>query len=86
MNLFLFLTVLGLCCCIRAFSSCVEWGLLFVAAHQLLIAVAPLVARHGLQGARAEVVETHGLSCPAACGVSLEKGSNPCPLHWQADS
>ena len=41
MNLFLFLTVLDLCCCTRAFSSCIEWGLLFVAAHQLLIAVAP---------------------------------------------
>ena len=62
--------MLGLCFCTRAFSSCVEWGLLFVAAHQLLIA--PLVARHGLQGARASVVEAHGLSCPAACGVPGE--------------
>ena len=25
---FLFLVVLGLCCCTRAFSSCGEWGLL----------------------------------------------------------
>ena len=31
-----------------AFSSCGEWGLLFVATHQLLIAVASLVAEHGL--------------------------------------
>ena len=22
----------------------------------------------------------------AACGILLDQGSNPCPLHWQADS
>ena len=27
----------------------------------------------------------HGLSCSAACGIFLDQGSNPCPLHWQAD-
>ena len=42
------MAVLGLCCCTRAFSSCSEWGLLFVAVRRLLIAVAPLVAEHGL--------------------------------------
>ena len=42
------LAVLGLHCCVRAFSSCSEWGLLFVAVHGLLIAVASLVAEHGL--------------------------------------
>ena len=42
------MAVLGLCCCTRAFSSCSEWGLLFVAVRGLLIAVAPLVAEHGL--------------------------------------
>ena len=31
-----------------AFSSCSEWGLLFVAVHGLLIAVASLVAEHRL--------------------------------------
>ena len=46
--LFLFLPALGLHCCLRAFSSCGEWGLLFVAVHGLLIAVASLVAEHGL--------------------------------------
>ena len=24
--------------------------------------------------------------CPVACGIFLDQGSNPCPLHWQADS
>ena len=51
-NLFyLFLATLGLRCCVRAFSSCSkqgERGLLFVAVCRLLIAVASLVAKHGL--------------------------------------
>ena len=51
----LYLVVLGLCCCAQAFSSCGKWGLLFVAVHgllvvarRLLIAMASLVAEHGL--------------------------------------
>ena len=28
----------------------------------------------------------HGLSCSAACGILPDQDSNPCPLHWQADS
>ena len=32
------------------------------------------------------VVVAHGLGCSAACGILPDQGSNPCPLHWQADS
>ena len=32
------------------------------------------------------VVVAHGPSCSAACGIFPDQGSNPCPLHWQADS
>ena len=32
------------------------------------------------------VVVAHGTSCSAACGILPDQGSNPCPLHWQADS
>ena len=46
--IYLFLAVLSLPCCVRAFSSCGERGLLFVAVRGLLIAVASLVAEHGL--------------------------------------
>ena len=46
--LFIFWAALGLCCCVRAFSSCRERGLLFVAVHGLLIVVASLVVEHGL--------------------------------------
>ena len=46
-NLFicLFLATLGLRCCVWAFSSCGERGLLFVAVRGLLIAVASLAER-----------------------------------------
>ena len=42
------MVALGLHCCTRAFYSCGGLGLLFVAVHRLLIAVASLVAEHGL--------------------------------------
>ena len=45
--IYLFLAALGLRCA-RAFSSCGERGLLFVAARGLLIAVASVAAEHGL--------------------------------------
>ena len=44
----LFMAVLGLQYCARAFSSCGERGLLFIAVRGLLIAVASLVVEHGL--------------------------------------
>ena len=40
------MAALGLRCC--TFSSCGERGLLFVVVRRLLIAVASLVAEHGL--------------------------------------
>ena len=43
------------------------------------------VVAHGLWSV-GSVVVAHGLSCSAACGVFPDQGSNPCPLHWQADS
>ena len=32
------------------------------------------------------VIVAHGPSCSAACGIFPDQGSNPCPLHWQANS
>ena len=40
--------MLGLCCSARAFSSCGEWGLLFVVVLRLLTAVVSLLATRGL--------------------------------------
>ena len=47
---------------------------------------ASLVAEHGLKGTQVLVAVAHGISRSEACGISLDQGSNPCPLHWQADS
>ena len=67
--------MLGLRCCVRAFSSCGEQGLLFIAVRGLLIAVASLVAEHGV-GARASVVVAQGLS---SCGSwALEHRLSSC--------
>ena len=32
------------------------------------------------------VIAAHGPSCSAACGIFPDQGTNPHPLHWQADS
>ena len=32
------------------------------------------------------VVVMHGPSCSVSCGILRDQVSNPCPLHWQADS
>ena len=31
-------------------------------------------------------IAAHGPSCSAAYGILPDQDSNPCPLHWQADS
>ena len=41
--------------------------------------------RTGSRRAGSAIV-AHGSSCSAACGILPDQGSNPCPLHWQADS
>ena len=53
-SFFFFLAALGLHCCVRAFPSHSEWGLLCVVVCRLLIAVASLPRRTG----------------PRACGLS----------------
>ena len=47
--IYLFLAVLGLCFCARAFSSCSEQGPLVIAVRGPLTVVASLVAEHRLQ-------------------------------------
>ena len=65
--------------------------------RRLLTAVTSPV-KPGLEGGKASAVAApglvstgsvlvaQGLSCSEACGIFLDQGSNPCPLHWQADS
>ena len=43
------MAVLGLCFCVRAFSSCGKRGPLFIVVHRPLTIAASLVAEHSLQ-------------------------------------
>ena len=72
---YLFLVMLYLPCCVQTFSSCGKLGLLVVVCR-LLIAVAPLVAEHRLQGT-GSIVLVHGLICSKACGILLDQRLNP---------
>ena len=46
----------------------------------------PLLLRSTGSRRAGSATVAHGPSCSAACGVFPDQGSNPCPLHWQADS
>ena len=46
----------------------------------------PLLLRSTGSRRASSVIVTNGLSCSAARGIFPDQGSNPCPLHWQADS
>ena len=76
--------MVGLCCCVRAFSGCGEQGLCLVAVGRLLIAVGSFAARHGLEALRTAVVARR-ISCSAACGIFLDRGWNQCPSRGKVD-
>ena len=46
--IYLFLAVLDFHCYRQTFSTSGRWGLLFIVGHRLLMAVASLVAKHGV--------------------------------------
>ena len=46
----------------------------------------PLLLRSTSSRRAGSVIVAHGPSCSAACGIFPDQASNPCPLHWQADS
>ena len=46
----------------------------------------PLLFRSTGSRRAGSAVVAHGPSCSAACGILQDQGSNPRPLHWQADS
>ena len=85
-NIYIFLVVLGLCCCEWTFSGFREQGLLSNCSAQ-----APHCGGFSHFGVWAfdyagSVAVGHGLSCSATCGIFLDQGSNTCPLPWQGDS
>ena len=46
----------------------------------------PLLLRSTGSRRAGSAAVAHGPSCSAACGIFPDQGSNPCPLHRQADS
>ena len=88
---YLFLGALGLCCYAWVFSSCSERGLLFIAVRGPLIAVASLVAEHGLQAcglqqlwhvgyrAQAQQLWLTGLVAPQHVGSSRTRARTHVP-------
>ena len=84
--IYLFMAVLGLRFSARAFSSCGKRGPLFIAVRgPPTIAAPPPLQSTGSRRA-GSVVVAHGPSRSTARGIFPDQGSNPCPLHWQADS
>ena len=84
-------------CRARGCSLFVVYGLLIAVASRCrawaLGTRASVVAAPGLSsrdllalGSANSVVAMHGLSCSEACGIFPDQGSNPCLLHWQADT
>ena len=61
--IYLFLAVVGHCCCVQAFSNCGKRGLLFIAVGSLLFAVASVVAEHSLLGSWTVVTARRLSSC-----------------------
>ena len=79
--------MLGLCCCAaRGLSLVVPFGgdsslrCTGFSLRWLLLLQITGSRRAG------SVVVAHGLSCSVACGIFLDQGLNPCPVHSQADS
>ena len=70
------MAALGLRCCVQAFSSCSERGLLFLVVHGLLIVVACFCCGARALGARSSLAVAHGLS---SCGLrALEHRLSSC--------
>ena len=77
--------MLGLRFCARAFSSCGKRGHSSSRCAGLSLS-RPLLLRSTGSRRAGSVTVAHGPSCSAACGIFPNQGSNPYPLHWQADS
>ena len=91
--MYLLLAVLGPCCCPRAFSGCGKWALL--SSYSGRASHLSSFSRCGAQAlghasfsscSSQNLVLVHRFSCSVAYGIFLDKGSNPCLLHWQKDS
>ena len=81
-----FLAVLGLHCCMQAFSGCGEQGLRSSFRMRASHCDGFSCCRAQALIMQVSVVVVYGLSCSTACEIFPNQGWNPCLLHWQADS
>ena len=80
---------LWLCCVfvsVRGLPPVVASGVLSSSRCAGLSLSRPLPLRSTGSRCAGSVIVAHGPSRSAACGILPDQGSNPCPLHWQADS
>ena len=63
--IYLFLAALGLCSCMRAFSSCSEQGLLFIVVRWLLLLWSTGSRRAGFSTCGSQALECRLSSCGA---------------------
>ena len=89
---FIFLSAaLGLRCCVWAFSSCQELGLLLSCAvwafhcSGLSYCGAQALGHMGFSTYSSWALEHRLRSCPGAYGIFLDQGLNSCLLHQQSD-
>ena len=85
MFIYLFMAVLGLRFCARAFSVAASGGHSSSRCEGLSLSRPLLLQSTGSRCAGSAIV-AHVPSCFAARGILPDQGPNPCPLHWQADS
>ena len=84
--LFIFLWLCWVFVSVRGLSLVVASGVHSSSRCMGLSLLRPLLLRSTGSRRGGSVIVAHGPSRSAACGIFPDQGSNPCPLHWQADS
>ena len=84
--LFIYLWLCWVFVSVRGLSPVVASGGHSLSRCAGLSLLRPLLLRSTGSRRAGSVIAAHGPSCSAARGIFPDQGSNPCPLHWQADS
>ena len=82
----LFVAALGLCCCAWAFDAYDERVLSSSCSAQASHCRDFFCLDYSALEAQTAAVVMCRLSCPVACGIFPDQGSNPCSLYWHTDS
>ena len=85
-NLFIYLCLCCVFVSVRGLSLVVASGGHSSSRCAGLSLSRPLLLRSTGSRRAGSVIVAHGPRCSAVCGIFPDQGSNPCPLHWQADS